>query len=158
MPRFSRTWLEWLPCRNIQRIAGNLFSLVQLWQALPRSCSWAHEKVPSEIQYAQNQVLKNEKSLRADALASRLASCDIKCFWKKVTKYNSGNVVSSNRIENETGSQNITNMWQNHYKKLSNSVNDTDDQVFSYIRNNLDTTDWCRGCCWWYGLCHQRTS
>ena len=75
--------------------------------------------------------------------SSKLANGDIKCFWKKVRKYNSGNVANSNRIENETGSQNITNMWHDHYKQLFNSVNDTDDKpyVLSYIRNNLDTTD-----------------
>ena len=35
-----------------------------------------------------------------------------------------------------------TDVWHDHYKKLSNSVNDTDDQtyVLRYIRNNLDTT------------------
>ena len=41
---------------------------------------------------------------------------------KKVKKYNSGNVANSNRIENETGSQNIANMWHDHYKQLFNSV------------------------------------
>ena len=83
------------------------------------------------------------KILHADALASKLANGDIKCFWKKVKKYNSGNVANSNRIENETESQNITNMWHDHYKHLFNSVNDKDDKpyVLSYIRNNLDTTD-----------------
>ena len=84
-----------------------------------------------------------KKTLRADALASKLTRGDIKCFWRKVKKYNPGNVANSSRIENETGSQNITNMWHDHYKQLFNSVNDTDDQpyVLSYIRNYLDNTD-----------------
>ena len=52
-------------------------------------------------------------------------------------------MANSNRIENETGSQNITNMWHDQNKQLFNSVNDTDDKpyVLSYIRNNLNTTD-----------------
>ena len=47
----------------------------------------------------------------------------------------------SNKIENETGSQNITNMWHDHYQQLFNSVNDTNDKpyVLFYIRNNYDT-------------------
>ena len=86
---------------------------------------------------------KMKKTLRADALASKLANGDIKGFWKKVNKCNSGNVANSNRIENETRSQNITNMWHDHYKQLFNSVNDTDDKpyVLSHIRNTFDTTN-----------------
>ena len=62
---------------------------------------------------------------------------------KKIKKYNSGNVAFSNKIENETGSLNIINMWRDHYQQLFNSVNDTNDKpyVLSYIRNNHDTTD-----------------
>ena len=41
-----------------------------------------------------------KKTLRADTLASKLANGDIKCFRKKVKKYNSDNVANSNRIEN----------------------------------------------------------
>ena len=49
----------------------------------------------------------------------------------------------SNKIGNETGSQNITSMWRDHYKQLFSSVNDTNDKpyVLSYIRNNHDNTD-----------------
>ena len=52
-------------------------------------------------------------------------------------------MANSNRIENETGSQNITNMWHDHHMQLFNSVIGTDDQpyVLSYIRNNVDATD-----------------
>ena len=97
----------------------------------------------ARFKYAQNQVLKNGKTLRADALASKLASGDVRCFWRKIKKCNSGNVAFSNKIENETGSQNITNMWRDHYQKLFNSVNDTNDKpyVLSYIRNSHDTID-----------------
>ena len=82
----------------------------------------------ARFKYAQNQVLKNEKTLRADALASKLASGDVKCLWRKIKKCNSGNVAFSNKIENETVSQNITNMWRDHYQQLFNSVNDTNDK------------------------------
>ena len=85
----------------------------------------------------------NMPTLPADALASKVASGDVKCFWRKIDKCNSGNVAFSNKIENETGSQNITNMWRDHYQQLFNSVNDTNDKpyVLSYIRNNHDTID-----------------
>ena len=64
-------------------------------------------------------------------------------FLKKVKKYNSGNVANNNRIKNETGYKNITNMWHDHCKQSFNSMNDTDVKpyVLSYIRNNFDTTD-----------------
>ena len=39
------------------------------------------KKSRARFKYAQNQVLKNEKTLRANALASKLANGDIKCFW-----------------------------------------------------------------------------
>ena len=67
----------------------------------------------------------------------------VKCLWRKITKCNFGNAAFSSRIENETGSQNITNMWRDHYQHLFNSVKDTNDKpyVLSYIRNNHDTID-----------------
>ena len=60
------------------------------------------KKARVRYKYAQNYVLRNEIFLCADALASKHPSGDIICFWKKVKKYNSGNVASSNRIENKT--------------------------------------------------------
>ena len=97
----------------------------------------------ARFKYTQNQVLKNEKTLHAEALASKLASGDVKCFWRKIKKCNSGNVAFSSKIENETGFQNITNMWRDHYQQLFNSLNDTNDKpyVLSYTRHNHDTID-----------------
>ena len=68
--------------------------------------------------------------------AKRCNACELK-------HVEANTLQASNRIENETGSPNITNMWQDHYKQLLNWVNDTNDKpyVLSYIRNNLDTTD-----------------
>ena len=62
---------------------------------------------------------------------------------KKSRKVTLANVAFSNKTENETESQNITNIWRDHYKQLFNSMNDTNDKpyVLSYIRNNHDTTD-----------------
>ena len=98
----------------------------------------------ARFRYAHNQVLKNEKTLHADALAYKLASGDVKCFRRKIKKCNSGNVAFSSKIENETGSQNITNMWRDHYQQLFNSANDTNDKpyVLSYITIMIPLMPW----------------
>ena len=54
----------------------------------------------------------------------------------KKQKYDPGNVAISHKIENQTGSQNITDMGHDHYKQQFDKMNDTDDKPCDlfYIR------------------------
>ena len=99
----------------------------------------------ARFKYAQRLVGKNEEALRADALANKLNSGNVKCFWKTVKSYNSGVVKNSNQIENVSGTDNILNMWRDHFKSLYNSVQDVTDKpgVLSYIQNDMGDENIC---------------
>ena len=83
------------------------------------------KRARARFKYAQRQVHKNEEMFRADALADKLKSGSVKCFWKNVKKCNSGVVPNSNCIEGTSGCENILHMWHDHYKSLFNSVKDS---------------------------------
>ena len=130
---------------TLQDQANNLVKLIFFGIVIkkPRS-GVVHElmiKSRARFKYLKNQVLRNEKPLHAAIIC--LLGVVSNASGKKVKKYNSGNVANSNRIENETGSRNFTNMWHGNHKQLFDSLNVTDDQPYawSYIRNNLDSTD-----------------
>ena len=90
-------------------------------------------------------VGKNEQTLRADALAKKRNSGNVKCFWKTVKTCNSGVVKNSNQIENVSGTDIILNMWREHFKSLFNSVQDVTDKpgVLSYIQNDMGDGNIC---------------
>ena len=60
----------------------------------------------------------------ADSLANSLLLKDDKAFWTSIKKLNSSNTVQATTIDNVTGAQPITDMWQAHYKNLLNSSKD----------------------------------
>ena len=103
------------------------------------------KRTRARFKYAQRLVGKNEETLRADALASKLNSGNVKCFWKTVKSCNSGVVKNSNQIENVSGTDNILNMWRDHFKSLFNSVQDVTDKpgVLSYIQNDMGDENIC---------------
>ena len=120
-----------------------------LWSSYnkPRSGP-VHEimkRTRARFKYAQRLVGKNEETLRADALANKLNSGNVKCFWKAVKSCNSGVVKNSNQIENVSGTDNILNMWRDHFKSLFNSVQDVTDKpgVLSYIQNDIGDENIC---------------
>ena len=72
-----------------------------LWSSYnkPRSGP-VHEimkRTRTRFKYAQRLVGKNEETLRANALANKLNSGNVKCFWKTVKSCNSGVVKNSDR-------------------------------------------------------------
>ena len=97
------------------------------------------KRTRARFKYVQRLVGKNEETLRADALANKLNSGNVKCFWKTVKSCNSGVVKNSNQIENVSGTDNILYMWRDHFKSLFNSVQDVTDKpgVLSYIQNDM---------------------
>ena len=103
------------------------------------------KRTRARFKYAQRLVGKNEETLRADALANKLNSGNVKCFWKTVKSCNSGVVNNSNQIENVSGTDNILNMWRDHFKSLFNYVQDVTDKpgVLSYIQNDMGDENIC---------------
>ena len=103
------------------------------------------KRTRARFEYAQWLVGKNEETLRADALANILNFGNVKCFWKTVKSCNSGVVKNSNQIENVSGTNNIFNMWRDHFKSLFNSVQDVTNKpgVLSYIQNDMGDENIC---------------
>jgi hypothetical protein len=79
------------------------------------------QKSRSHFKYALRYVKNNKDKVSADSLANKLMSKNSKSFWNEIKKYNGNNNVLANTVNNVTGIQDITKMWQEHYEKLLNS-------------------------------------
>ena len=103
------------------------------------------KRTRASFKYAQRLVGKNEETLRADALTNKLNSGNVKCLWKTVKSCNSGVLKNSNQIEHVSGTDNILNMWRDHFKSMFNFVQDVTDKpgVLSYIQNDMGDENIC---------------
>ena len=81
----------------------------------------------SRFKYALRHCLRNEKELRAKALADKLVANphNISGFWKEVNKLNSSPPIAPS-IDGISGEENIASMWRDHFSEILNSVNNTD--------------------------------
>ena len=77
----------------------------------------------SQFKYALRYCLKNEKDLRAKALADKFVNKphDIASFWKEVRRLNSVPPVAQS-VAGVSGETNIACMWKNHFSDILNSV------------------------------------
>ena len=85
-----------------------------------------------------NQVLVS------DSLAKKLLLKDTKAFWKEVKHMNHKDItVQATTIDGVTGSENICNMWHDHFKNLLNSSTDTGNKnrVLSELSGIENTTN-----------------
>jgi len=83
---------------------------------------------------------KHDKSrLSADLLATNLLQKNDKAFWKEIKKVNDSNTPLASTVNNVTGGESITMMWQEYFKKLLNSSEDTSSKLF--VLNVLGSKD-----------------
>ena len=84
--------------------------------------------------------MKNEQTLRADSLARRLQSRDMRTFWKEVKTCNGGLVPTTDRVDGISGGDNIAKMWRDYYNELFNSgkhrQNGSEFSGDSYVSND----------------------
>ena len=66
---------------------------------------------------------KEENQHRANSMAESLITNGNADFWKEVKKVTNSKVSISNTIDDTSGTEDIANMWADHYKLLFNSVN-----------------------------------
>jgi retron-type reverse transcriptase len=65
---------------------------------------------------------KQENQLIGNSLASKFCQTDSRAFWKEMQKLNSNKMPLPDCVGEETGEQNIVQMWQQHYEGIFNSV------------------------------------
>ena len=68
--------------------------------------------------------------MRADALARSLYCKDSVSFWKGVIGVNCNNIPLTTKVGDAVGSKNITQLWQDHFSTLLNSVPNIDSKEF----------------------------
>ena len=68
--------------------------------------------------------------MRADAPARSLHCKDSISFWKGVRGINCNNMPLTTKVCDAVGSKNITQLWQDHFSTLLNSVHNIDSKEF----------------------------
>ena len=82
------------------------------------------------FKYALRQCQNNDEIMRADALARSLYCKDSVSFWKGVRGVNCNNIPLTTKVGDVVGSKNITQLWQDHFSTLLNSVPNIDSKEF----------------------------
>ena len=89
------------------------------------------------FKFVLRKCRKDNCKASADSLAKKLLDKNDKSFWSEIKKLSSSNTPIVSTVDGITGSSNICNMWQEHFKALLNSSEDTvhKDFVLSSISN-----------------------
>ena len=69
--------------------------------------------------------LRNEDSMKADAIALKLRNKEQGELWRKVNALNNKKAPLANTVNGCTGSSDIAEMWRKHFMELFNSVNNS---------------------------------
>ena len=133
-------WTEFVEERHA--LLGDVYSIWALLGKHRQGYIYSQLRIARcQFNYALRFCLKNEKELRAKALADKFAGNphSIATFWKEVRKLNSDPPLAQS-VGGVTGNANIADMWKNHFADILNSVsNDTSRDVVLNEPNNSDT-------------------
>ena len=78
----------------------------------------------ARFKYTLRECKRNEEMLRADGLAKSLSEKDFVAFWRGIDATNNNKAPLPTCIDNVTGTENITNMWKEHFQSIFTSVKD----------------------------------
>ena len=82
-----------------------------------------HKKCTNaKFKYAVRYVGKNEQAMRADSMAEKLLGNNVTGFWKEVRALNRSNTLLPCTVEGVSGTDNIAELWRQHYSDLFNCV------------------------------------
>ena len=82
-----------------------------------------HKKCTNaKFKYAVRYIGKNEQEMRADSMAEKLLGNNVTGFWKEVKALNRSNTLLPCTIEGVSGTDNIAELWRQHYSDLFNCV------------------------------------
>ena len=90
----------------------------------------------AQFKRALRHCKNNTDKIAADNLANKLICNGNKSFWKEINKIGNRNIsMQATTIDDTTGSQQICDMWKDHYCNLLNSSQDTSskDNVISQL-------------------------
>ena len=79
----------------------------------------------ARIKLKFRECLRNEDSMKADAIALKLRNKEQGEFWRKVNALNNKKAPLANTVNGCTGSSDIAGMWRKHFMGLFNSVNNS---------------------------------
>jgi exonuclease III len=126
-------------CSSSHQVAGwNLYCKELHTMARDAFLDWRHQGSPragavfkvmqqtrAQFKRLIRQCKGQEDKKVADAMAAKLLSKNSKEFWKLVKKMNNNKVmVQATTINGATGSEDICNMWKEHYCELLNTSKD----------------------------------
>jgi len=74
------------------------------------------------FKYALRQCQRQEKVLRANAMARDLENKDVRSFWGKVSKIQNKKLPAPTHVNGCYGEQDIAHMWKAHYESIMNCV------------------------------------
>ena len=65
---------------------------------------------------------RHEEQIKADTLDKTVKYADPKQFWKAVRNSNVENMIQCSRVGDVYGTNNVAEMWQNHYEQIYNCI------------------------------------
>ena len=97
------------------------------------------------FKYELRNITRNETALRKESLAKKFSQLSTKEFWREVSSMNNSKITLPTSIENATGTEEITELWRNHYENLFNCLQKPKSKSSHSINSKFDdlivTTD-----------------
>ena len=132
-------WTEFVEERHA--LLGDVYSIWALLGKPRQGYIYSQLRIArSQFKYALRFCLKNEKDLRAKALADKFAGNprNSTAFWKEVRKLNSDPPLAQS-VGGVTGEVNVADMWKNHFAAILNSVNN--DSMKDIVLNEINNSN-----------------
>lgn len=93
----------------------------------------------ARFKYALRLCKRNEDQMRADSHGNFLAQKSYVEFWRGIQKENCKQFTSPLNVGGETGTENIANLWKDHFSGTLNSVHNESDK--EHVLNELSRDD-----------------
>ena len=92
----------------------------------------------AQFKLALRECRASEERLRTEAMATQLASRDVTGYWSAIRKLSAKGNKITNKLDNCSGPEEISQLWQRKYQKLFNSVDPHNDH-----KEIIDSIDYC---------------
>lgn len=100
------------------------------------------KKTRAQFKLSLRYCKQHEDMVRADACANSLSAKDYLKFWNSVRKSNNNNATQhAVSVGGCSGDTNVTEMWKQHFSKIYNSIECTEDRCSFEQRLKLDLTN-----------------
>ena len=87
---------------------------------------WLMQRTRAQVKLAIRYCKQHEDTIRADMYANALADKNYNKIWSVIRKSgNDRSTLHASSVGGCSGDDNITEMWQKHFKELYNSTSDS---------------------------------